>query len=197
LLEVKRGRCVGLKASPPSVSRISRQCGILNISQPYRHPWLVKGIALLFICRRYPYLTGNTHLHCLLRGYLYFLYVDGVHTSQETQTSTASYTCSYMETMFVPHRRHRPPQLAIVVHIWRRCSYLTGDTDLHSLLYLFIYGDDVRTSQETQTSTASFTCSYMETMFVPHRRHRPPQLALPVYICRRCLYLTGDIDLHS
>jgi hypothetical protein len=30
-----------------SVSRLSRQCGILNILQPYRPPWPVTGIALL------------------------------------------------------------------------------------------------------------------------------------------------------
>jgi hypothetical protein len=29
------------------VSRLSRQCGILNISQPYRPPWPVTGTALL------------------------------------------------------------------------------------------------------------------------------------------------------
>jgi hypothetical protein len=33
---------------PSYVSRLSRQCGILNISQPYRPPRSVTGIALLY-----------------------------------------------------------------------------------------------------------------------------------------------------
>jgi hypothetical protein len=32
----------------PSVSRMARQCGILNTSQPYRPPRPVMGIALLY-----------------------------------------------------------------------------------------------------------------------------------------------------
>jgi hypothetical protein len=39
--------CIGLTTLLPSVSRLSRQCGILNISQPYRPPRLVTGTALL------------------------------------------------------------------------------------------------------------------------------------------------------
>jgi hypothetical protein len=46
---VKCGGCIGLRTLLPSVSRLSRQWGILNISQPYRPPRPVTGIALLLL----------------------------------------------------------------------------------------------------------------------------------------------------
>jgi hypothetical protein len=57
------------------VSRLSRQCGILNISQFYRPPWPVTGIALLLILLLYvKYLKLLNVSVCLaLHKFFYFV----------------------------------------------------------------------------------------------------------------------------
>jgi hypothetical protein len=61
---VECGQCVRLATLMPSVSQFSRQCGILNISQPYRSSRPISGITLLYFFNK-PVMA----LNCRWLGY--------------------------------------------------------------------------------------------------------------------------------
>jgi hypothetical protein len=96
-LEVKCGWPLRPTTSPPSISRWSRQCKVLNISHSYRPPRPVTYINLLFVCRWYPYLKEiHVWVSTACYGDSFTLWYVDVHTSQKTHlpTSTACYANS-------------------------------------------------------------------------------------------------------
>jgi hypothetical protein len=133
------GRCLRLIISPPSVSGLSRQCAILNISQPYRPPWPVTRTAL-------------------------FLYVDDVRTSQETRASTACYGDNFT-FLYVDVRTSQKTRAStacygdnftfLYVDDVRTSQETRTSTACYGDNFTFLYVN-VRTSQKTRASTACY-----------------------------------------
>jgi hypothetical protein len=111
--KVRSERYVGLTTLQPSVSRMSRQCGILNISQPYRPPRSVRGII---------YFMETEGASCEVRtGLLVLLQVASI--SQLT-VSRLSGQCGILN-ISQPYRRPRPVT-GIALHYGDGVCFLCG-----------------------------------------------------------------------
>jgi hypothetical protein len=126
----------------------------------YRPPRPVSGVALLFICRWWSYLTGSIRLYCLILGSFCFFYEDDVCTSQEAHATIAcykdSFTLLYVDDVCTSQEAH---------------AFTTCYKDSFTLLYV----DDVCTSQEAHASIAcyrdSFTVLYVDDVCTSQEAH--------------------------
>jgi hypothetical protein len=89
---VKGGRRVGLTTSPPSVSRLSRKCGGLDLSQPYGPSWPVTGLALPFYLDNNLEHTQCTPTHTIAQPYLMMVayYPNMLYTADSADRYTVS-----------------------------------------------------------------------------------------------------------
>jgi hypothetical protein len=112
---VKRGRCVMLIIYPPSVIRLSRQCGILNISHPSKPPQPVKGITF-FLLFRHP-----LYFHKYFLSITFKFFEDIFFTSQRRDLPFIPWVPGAIQVSVNRRGReadHSPPSSAEVKNQW-------------------------------------------------------------------------------
>jgi hypothetical protein len=147
LLEVKRGQCLGLTTLSPYVSQLSRQCGILNVYQPYRPLRPVTGIALcisktitalLLRLVVFCWLEISKHSRsCRSQSQGQWILTHRLHTYIRTHTYTHRYIVGNLVFSLFPVSdvfQIPAARINVAVTILESCHYICEPN-----LYVFIY----------------------------------------------------------